>query len=278
MNTAIDHTLKPYFSGQRLYGEDLSPEEIQAWYRDEEDAYFKMWAPDRGAYVYEYSELNRQLAFAHLPSRRFRSVLAFGGGYGDELLPVLHNAEHAVIVDPGAYDFASRLAPQIEYRKPSHSGRLPASAGEFELVTCFSALHHIPNVSAVISDFYRVLTPGGFVLLREPTISMGDWRGARIGLTKRERGIPLRLLDQIVTAAGFEIMRRTRCVSPAASRLARLCGIPRPFNSPWFTRFDRVACVLAGWQNIYHPVKWWQKLQPSAACYVLRKPPNESSS
>lgn len=57
---------------------------------------------------------------------------------------------------------------------------------QFDLITCLGALHRIPNVSMVVNELYRCLGKGGYLLLREPVVSMGDWSVPREGLTKRE--------------------------------------------------------------------------------------------
>lgn len=266
---AID--LSGCFRGESLFGDNMSSAELAEWYQDEEDAYFKLWACDRSSYRYEYHQLNAYHAFGKLPQRPFRSLMAFGGGYGDELRPVLDNATHAVIVDPGAYTLADQKNSKIEFRKPHSSGVIPANDGEFDLLTCFSALHHIANVSTVVSEFYRVLAPNGIALLREPTITMGDWRYPRAGLTKRERGIPLRVFDAMIVKTGFSILSRVRCVSPIATRLARALKIRYPFNSRAIVHLDAVASKLTAWHSMYHPTRWWQKIQPSCVCYVLQK-------
>ena len=70
------------------------------------------------------------------------------------------------------------------YVKPVESGNLPFDDACFDLLTCFGVLHHIPNVSHVVGELARCLKPGGYALMREPVISMGDWRQPRAGLTR----------------------------------------------------------------------------------------------
>lgn len=44
---------------------------------------------------------------------------------------------------------------------------------------------------------------GYHALIREPTISTGNWRRPRPGLTRRERGISKPILRAVVERAGF---------------------------------------------------------------------------
>ena len=82
-------------------------------------------------------------------------------------------------------------------------GVIRYGGGYFDLIVCFGALHHIPNVSRIIGEFYRCSEKGGYVLMREPIISMGDWTKKRKGLTRRERGIPLKILRDIIALIRF---------------------------------------------------------------------------
>jgi SAM-dependent methyltransferase len=57
-------------------------------------------------------------------------------------------AQKVTILEP-AGEFQN---PNFEYVKPDISGRMPFADNSFDLVTCFGVLHHIPNVSAVVSE------------------------------------------------------------------------------------------------------------------------------
>ncbi|MFO1522890.1 MAG: class I SAM-dependent methyltransferase [Kiritimatiellia bacterium] len=97
---------------------------------------------------------------------------------------------------------------------------MPFAADTFDLATCFGTLHHIPNVSQVLRELYRVMKPGGFALIREPAISMGDWTRPRPGLTRNERGLPFSWLTKTSREIGFQIRRSTACVFPAIGLIA----------------------------------------------------------
>lgn len=77
-------------------------------------------------------------------------------------------------------------------------GKISFEDNSFDLITSFSVLHHVPNVSFVISELVRVLSKDGYLLIREPIHSMGDWSVKREGLTKNERGIHYKLLEQFI--------------------------------------------------------------------------------
>ena len=65
--------------GEKLYGDDLTVDQVERWFRDEADAYFEMSGSSQDPANYGYRELNRQTLFRHVPKdRRFRHALGFG--------------------------------------------------------------------------------------------------------------------------------------------------------------------------------------------------------
>jgi SAM-dependent methyltransferase len=262
--------MQDYFSGTRLYGDDFDEQGILEWYRDEEAGYFKLWGENRVAGFYDYHALNERHAFRYLPAGSLGKLLSFGGANGEEVRPVAARTSGVVIVEPATYDTRELGGVPVEYRRPVPVGPLPAVDSEFSLVTCFAALHHIPNVSWIVREFSRVLAPGGYALIREPVISMGDWRQPRRGLTPRERGIPLGVFDEILGQAGFDVVRRVRCVHPLTPRIAALLRI-NTFNSQAMVYLDSILSALHVVSGRYHAEYWWQKLRPASVAYVLRK-------
>lgn len=173
-----------HFSGERLYGDDFTEAQIAEWFEDEREGYFSL--EPRASYSYGYHARNWRHGFRHLPERTFSDVLGIGSAYGDELKPILQHCKNVTILEPSDGFQNDRF----NYVKPSPSGDLPFPCQSFDLITCFGVLHHIPNVGHVIEEMTRVLRVGGYILVSEPTHSMGDWNRPRKGLTKRERGIP----------------------------------------------------------------------------------------
>jgi SAM-dependent methyltransferase len=258
--------------GAKLYGDDFSPDEIAMWFEGEREGYAEIWAKDRIRYRYEFHALNRARAFRYLPNKRLSHVLSIGGAYGDELLPIIGRVSRVTILEPSeAFPSTELNGVPIEYVKPSPSGSMPFPDRTFDLVTCFGCLHHIPNVTKVVGELFRCLVPGGIAFIREPIVSMGDWRQERRGLTKQERGIPLGIFRRILRDAGFIVRREHLCVFPLIPRLRFLFG-EHVYNSSIAVLLDDVLSRCFRWNDTYHPTRFIEKLRPSTAMYVIEKP------
>ncbi len=270
MPHAEDLTL--YFSGEKLYGDDFTPDQIQAWHDDEKEAYADLGAKDESCYQYVYHALNTVHGFRHLPARPFAHALGCGSAYGDEFQPILDRLEQITILEPSdAFDRGHLGGVPVAYVKPRADGMLPFEDETFDLVTCLGVLHHIPNVSDIVREIHRCLKPGGYALIREPVISMGDWRKPRHGLTKHERGIPLPLFREIIEKAGFTTVRETLCMFPLMPKLWQIIDKPA-YNSTLATYADWLSSRLLRWNLRYHATSMPQKFRPTNVYYVLTKP------
>lgn len=270
MEADRDH--EAYLRGEAIYGDDLSLPEIEQWFADEEEGYAGLGAENEGDYRYAYHSLNQRLGFAHLKRGRIAKALGIGSAYGHEFAPIASRIDHLTILDPSdAFAGTTEVAGvPCEYRKPSVSGEIPFAADTFDLITCLGALHHIPNVSFVLSEANRCLAEDGQMLLREPIVSMGDWREPREGLTRHERGIPLDLLRRAVCAAGFDIDRATLCVFPPLSKLVARFGVS-VYGRGWLTGLDILLSRLFAWNLRYHATSPWHRVRPVSLYLVLSK-------
>lgn len=273
-----DHKTERALRGEILYGDDFSAEEIGLWFEDEREGYFNLnYETERQAEaedpVYAYEQLAEQHCFKWLPQREFGSALGIGSAHGAELKPILQRSQSVTVLEPSD-GFASEAigGKPVTYVKPQPSGIMPFDSASFDIVVCFSVLHHIPNVSTVIKEMFRVLKPGGYALLREPTHSMGDWRLPRRGLTKHERGIPLALFRHAISEAGFDIQKETRCMFSLMSRLSPLMGGRSVWTSNVIVQIDRALCALPVWPKQYGAARIWHKIRPTAVSFVLKKP------
>lgn len=266
-----------YLSGKKLYGDDFDSEEIKGWFEDEREGYADLGAKDSNEADYEYHALNQFHGFRYLPAGvLLPNVLGFGSCYGGEFLPIADRIGKLTIVDPSeAFVRHSVFGIDCEYVKPVDSGTLPFADESFDLFTCFGVLHHIPNVSYVIGELARCLKPGGYGLIREPIVSMGDWRNPRPGLTKRERGLPIDLFAAAIDRAGLVTMHTGLCVFRPIPKIGDRFRV-RVYNVPVLVALDAFICNLLRYNVHYHATTPWQKWRPQSAYLVVQKQPRVS--
>lgn len=263
--------LEQYFSGEKLYGDDFTLSEIEDWYNDEKEGYANLGAKEKTAYTYGYHSLNMQNGFKYIKGRIFKNVMGMGSAYGDEFLPIANQITKLTIVDPSdSFVVDSVHGIPCTYVKPSIDGLLAFDDNSFDLVSCLGVLHHIPNVTTVVNEFYRCMSKGGVFLLREPICSMGDWSKPRAGLTKRERGIPLDILEKILTDAGFKVEKKIYCIFPIVPKFYNKLGMAA-YNSNIGTFIDRHLSRLFKYNLRYHVRKFSDKFRPTSIYFVLIK-------
>jgi len=263
--------IKEYLDGKRLFGDDFSYGEIRQWYEDEKEAYAELGSKNREEYTYVYHALNNYYGYSLLPQQSFSHVLGFGSAYGDEFLPFLKKIKDLTIIESSEHFKNVNLGIPVKYISPNISGVLNFPDGHFDLITSFGVLHHIPNVSTLIKEMARCTKKGGYLLIREPLVSMGDWRKKRKNLTTHERGIPLDIFRKIIRTNNLEIISEQKCIFPLISLLGSSLRI-KTYNSPWLVKLDRIFSVLFSWNNRYHPASVFQKVRPTSVFYVLKKP------
>ncbi|HPL67772.1 MAG TPA: class I SAM-dependent methyltransferase [Smithellaceae bacterium] len=263
--------IEDYVLGLKLYGDDFALNEIEKWYLEEKEAYANLGAKNKSKYQYVYHQINKVLGYKFL-GKEIRTCLGLGSAYGDELAPIIDKIGKIKIIEPSSQFNKTKEIKGIpcEYFEPRVDGSMPFENNYFDLITCFSALHHIPNVSHVIKECYRVLSNNGVMLIREPIVSMGDWREKRMGLTKNERGIPLNIFHQIISESGFRISHQTLWNFTLLPNLLNKLGII-PYNNYVICKLDIFLCALFRWNYRYHARKTFHKLRPTSIFYFLEK-------
>lgn len=261
-----------FLSGEKLYGDDLSNEEIAKWFADEAEGYANLGAKDTDQYSYGYHQLNYLHAFNKIKNNYFNKALGIGSAYGDELKPIVDNISEITILDPSEVFAKTKFIKNTPciYTKPNVNGDLSFENNYFDLITSLGVLHHIPNVSHVMKECHRCLTDGGIMLLREPIVSMGDWRVARKGLTKRERGIPLKIMDFIIKNNGFKVKYRSVCNFPLIPKITNKFGVSA-YNSYPLTVADKYLSKIFHWNLKYNRINFYDKIAPASIYYVLEK-------
>jgi len=268
---------KVYLKGEKLYGDDYSYEEIKKWYEEEKEGYADLGSKEYDKYKYYYHELNKELGFKYLPGSRdfvFGNVLGLGSAYGFEFEPIINKVSSLYILEPSDSLVAKKIGNIVPiYKKPDIRGKIDFPDNFFDLITCFGTLHHIPNVTFILTELFRTLKPGGFLLIREPVVSMGDWTKPRKDLTKNERGIPVKIFKSIINKLGFQI-KAENYNSFLITILQKTIG--RFFKKPVYAYKifiipDKILSNLFKWNIKYHAVNVFQKAAPKNVFFVLRK-------
>jgi ubiquinone/menaquinone biosynthesis C-methylase UbiE len=266
--------MAPYFSGEKLYGDDFTIEQIEQWYHEEAEGYANLGSKNIETYNYGYHEMNRVHGFSKIKGQQFEKVLGIGSAWGHEFMPVLSQIKKLTILEPSDNMVSTHLGGLIpDYVKPSISGQLPFEDNSFNLITSFGSLHHIPNVTYVLEEMIRVLQPGGYILIREPMISMGDWRKKRRGLTKNERGIAVSHFDGIFAKHPVEVVSKAYCftATPLFHRLLKPFLKKAIYSYRSYVVFDKYLSALLKLNVRYHAVRKINKIAPQSVFYVVRK-------
>ena len=265
-----DSQMNEYLSGSKLYGDDFNLQELESFYKEEQDAYYDLFIHGKYKPFRNNDYLHTLYGFQYIrnTSTVFQEVLGFGSGDGRELAPLLDQITHLTILESSEKYFNKKDGYQ--YMKASISGDLPFASNRFDLIVSFATLHHIANVSKVISELYRCLKPGGYCLIKEPIVSMGDWRYPRKGCTKNERGIPIRIFDHIILENNFTVLHKHYHEFPLVSKLWTLLSI-QVFNNRYTMALDKLLSFLFSFNTTYHRTSLWEKLGPCYVFYVLKK-------
>jgi SAM-dependent methyltransferase len=267
-----DVNFERFFNGEALVGDEFSPEEIEKWYEDEAEGYAGL-VSDYQDYDYEYHALNIMHGFSKLPKGRLETAIGLGSAYGEEFFPILNRVDNLILVDPSEKSRPEVISGiPVKYIKPSILGDLDIASDSVDLATSFGSLHHIANVSHVIAEYSRILKPGGHFLIREPIVNMGDWRGPRGGLTKRERGIPSPIMRKAIENAGMEIVEESPCFFPPWHKLVYLFQKNKGLCSiPWQVRIDYWLSQIFKFNIHYNRNTMTKKIAPTSFMWVCRK-------
>lgn len=267
MNANQKH-FEEYIDGKKLYGNDFELQEIAQWYNEEKEAYAELL---QNGDEFNYDIVNRYYAFNYLPKNKlFQHALGFGAADGNELTPIQHRIDRITIIDPSDY-FANDIVngKKMNRLKPTVSGKIEFENESCDLITCFGVLHHIPNVSFIINEFHRCLKKDGFILIREPINSMGDWRNKRTHLTKNERGIPLEIFREYILSSGFKILKEIPFEFSILQKNSYIRNLIK--NNKMGVISDKILSALFLFNYSYHATTFVRKFKPLSIYYILTK-------
>lgn len=108
----------------------------------------------------------------HLSLPTSGRLLDAGGGTG-RVAQALHGMAGQIVVS----DLSHGMLQQATLKDGlhavrAHAERLPFADGAFERIIIVDAFHHFCNQSEAIADLWRVLAPGGRLVIEEPNIAV----------------------------------------------------------------------------------------------------------
>jgi ubiquinone/menaquinone biosynthesis C-methylase UbiE len=109
-----------------------------------------------------------RLAYRWTPPRR-RALLDAGCSWGDSTHWYAAKAERisGIDVNADAVAVARRRYPEIDFRTGPLE-ELPFDTGAFDAVVCCDVLEHVTDELAALNELYRVMAPGGTLVLSTP--------------------------------------------------------------------------------------------------------------
>jgi len=137
-----------------------------------------------------------------------KKVLELGCGPG-KYAALLHTAGFDVeAVDPHEFDTWERIRASTSVRLTSevYAENLPYGDASFDHVTCLSALLYFQDPFGGLSQMYRVLRPGGLLVLR--TVNSGNLYTARTGKKLDPASKQLYRMEELISlveSAGFAV-------------------------------------------------------------------------
>jgi len=280
-STSLPAIISPEIkSGVQLAGNDFNGEQLDKWFREEKEAYF--FGNDGNSDIdswYAYMRLvNEILGFSQIINRKgtSQSILVLGPGSGIEIdkfasmhpnwsLFFLEASDNFMVELKRKYPWSQLIEPNI-------NGNIELSSNSQDVVCAFSVLHHIPNVSHVLQEAFRVLKPGGLLLIREPCSSMGDWRAPRAA-TPNERGIASAWMISTTKSIGFKIKKKPIPIFfLPLSKILKKIHLDLLLPTLVFHLIDRIVSGILSVNVHYWRNAWYKKLSPSAYFYTFQKP------
>lgn len=262
--------------GDVLFGDDFNNDQLTLWFKQEQEAFYEGDAGNSDVDPwYSYMRyVNERLGFQAI-DRAINEMLVLGPGSGVEVEKIAISSPDCKMNFLEASDnFQVILQSKFRHSviiKPEYTGEIGLADNTQDLVCAYSVLHHIPNISKVLNEASRVTKVGGYLFIREPCSSMGDWRYPR-SATPNERGISRKVMVEIATHAGFELDMPpvSALFEPINTLLKRTIGFKL---IPHFLLYmvDRSVSWIVSWNDYYWRDTWFKKIGPSAYYYRFKK-------
>ena len=129
--------------------------------------HFAVIAPIYARAIYSKKDILREVAFLPIKGR----LLDVGGGTGRVACAIRDLVDEVVIADVSLGMLKETLhAPYPLNAVCGGSESLPFADNSFERVIMVDALHHVIHHAQSAREMFRILKPGGFLVIEEPDI------------------------------------------------------------------------------------------------------------
>ncbi len=269
-----------YLNGDVLVGDDFQQSEIKQWYKEEEEAYCNLTSNSISK-NYLYENVNNfyglKKILSKINSEKEFNILCFGAAYGGEARAIkkILDQDSSIVYNITVIDSSDVMLQSIKEElgvsiiKASIDGSIDLDSNSFNLITSFGVLHHIPNVSYVLSEFNKVLKPKGFIFLREPISSMGDWSKLRVGTTINERGISSNYLAKTLDKLNCKVVSRNYCFFSPILKFFNKIKLNLDSHIVIYTDF--IFSKLFSWNMHYYRNNVFKKFAPGSVFILCQK-------
>ncbi len=152
------------------------------------------------------AEINTRLLTRYAPKPRANKILDAGCGTGGAFH---YLKKFGDVTGVDVSDEALRLARTLGTVKKGDIVKLPFDSSTFDVVVCLDVLYHrwVGDYRMALAEFYRVLKPGGIVLIREPAY---DWmRGEHDKVDFTKHRFSKEELRRELAGASFRVKKLT---------------------------------------------------------------------
>jgi SAM-dependent methyltransferase len=141
---------------------------------------------------------------------------------------------------------------------------LPFEAEQFDLVTHCEVLEHIEDDQKVLSEIFRVLQPGGRLIISVPVPPAPIYDSEHV-----REGYTLEQISQLLQKSGFVILRHQYCIFNVAKQLLKL--------EAWWRQnikfpIPSLFLLPVYWERVFYPSMSKNNL-PYDVVIEAKKPP-----
>jgi len=154
-------------------------------------------------------EITRAMLDRYIPDGNSQNILDAGCGTGAAMSTYLKKYGVVTGIDISALALSYSRKRNIKFLARGSVLTLPFKSNGFDLVTCFDVLYEraVTNDFTAVNEFFRVLNPGGYILLRLPAY---DWlRGQHDITTHTSRRYTAKMTARLLKESGFQLAHIT---------------------------------------------------------------------